>query len=77
MPAPGATASTPPQTAAAGLPGANSFTEGQARSRIEAAGYSNVTGLAKDKDGIWRGQATKGSVQADVGVDYKGNVVTQ
>ena len=36
--------------------GANSFTEAQAKSRIEGAGYSNISGLAKDKDGIWRGQ---------------------
>jgi hypothetical protein len=29
--------------------GANSFTEGQARSRIEAAGFSNVTNLQKTR----------------------------
>ncbi|WP_049810616.1 hypothetical protein, partial [Bradyrhizobium japonicum] len=28
--------------------GANSFTEGQAKSKIEEAGYSNVTSLKKD-----------------------------
>src|SRR5580693_6753562 len=40
--------------------GANSFTEAQAKSRIEKAGYSNVSGLSKDKDGIWKGTASKG-----------------
>ena len=46
--------------------GANSFTEGQAKSRIEAAGYTNVSGLAKDKDGVWRGKAAKGGATKDV-----------
>jgi len=44
--------------------GANSFTEAQAKSRIEAAGYSNVSGLTKDKDGIWRGKASRALVLA-------------
>jgi hypothetical protein len=57
--------------------GANSFTEAQARSRIEGAGYSNVSGLVKDKDGIWRGKATKASTTVDVGLDYQGNIVSK
>ena len=67
--------------------GANSFTEAQAKSRIEAAGYSNVAGLSKDKDGIWRGKAvrasatggstTLGSTTVDVTLDYQGNVVSR
>ena len=55
--------------------GANSFTEGQAKSRIESAGYSNVSGLTKDKDGIWRGKASKAGKAVDVALDYQGNVV--
>ena len=35
--------------------GSNSFTETQAKSRIEAAGYSNVSHLIKDKDGDLEG----------------------
>lgn len=63
----------------AGAPaaGANSFTEGQAKSRIEGAGYAGVSGLAKDKDGVWRGKATKGGKTMDVGLDYQGNVVAK
>lgn len=57
--------------------GANSFTEGQAKSRIEAAGYSNVSGLSKDKDGIWRGKAAKAGRAVDVALDYQGNVVAK
>jgi opacity protein-like surface antigen len=58
--------------------GANSFTESQAKSRIEAAGYSNVSHLIKDKDGIWRGTATKGATPGvAVALDYQGNVVSR
>lgn len=54
--------------------GANSFTEAEARRRIEANGFSNVTGLAKDADGVWRGKAQqKGGGSAEVWLDYKGN----
>lgn len=55
--------------------GANSFTESQARSRIEKAGFSNVSGLRKDKNGIWRGTASKGGATVDVALDFQGNVV--
>jgi hypothetical protein len=57
--------------------GANSFTETQARSRIEAAGYSNVSRLVKDKNGIWRGTASKGGTTVNVALDYQGNVVAR
>ena len=55
-------------------PGANSFTEGQARSRIEAAGFTGLGELTKDDNGIWRGRATQGGQQVEVGLDYRGNV---
>ena len=54
--------------------GRNSFTEGQAKSRIEGAGYSNVTALAKDDNGVWRGKASKGGATSNVSVDFEGNV---
>ena len=68
------------QKADAGAPlkGANSFTEGQARDRAIARGFNNVSGLKKDDDGIWRGQATQeGGKQVEIAVDYKGNVVAR
>jgi hypothetical protein len=40
--------------------GANSFTEAQAKDRIKKAGFSQVSGLRKDDQGIWRASATKG-----------------
>ena len=54
--------------------GANSFTEGQAKSRIEDAGYAGVTDLKKDDNGIWRGKASKGGATTDVSIDFQGNV---
>jgi hypothetical protein len=54
--------------------GANSFTQNQARKHILNSGYSEVSGLAKDKDGVWRGMAKKGGVAVNVALDFKGNV---
>jgi len=54
--------------------GANSFTEGEAQSRIQSKGYSNISGLSKNNDGIWEGKANKGGSQVTVWLDYKGNV---
>ena len=54
--------------------GANSFTEGQAKARIESRGYANVSELAKDKEGLWRGKAMKDGKPVNVTLDYQGNV---
>lgn len=59
------------------MSGANSFTEGQAKARIEDAGYSGVSGLKKDDMGIWRGMASKNGQSVPVGLDFKGNIVAQ
>lgn len=59
------------------LKGANSFTEGQAKDRIVAAGYTGISALARDGDGIWRGGAMKDGKSVKVAVDFKGNVVSQ
>ena len=69
-----AVATSTTQNPAAPVAGANSFTEGQAKSRIEAAGYTDISGLMKDKDGIWRGKASKGGTMMTVSLDYQGNV---
>jgi len=55
--------------------GRNSFTEGEARSRIEKMGFSNVSHLKKDENGVWRGRAMKDAKTVDVSVDYQGNVI--
>ena len=54
--------------------GRNSFTEGQAKSKIEQAGYTKVSDLKKDDNGVWRGKASKGGSSVSVSVDFEGNV---
>ena len=67
------TPNTPPNPAAP-VAGANSFTEAQAKSRLETNGFSNVSALQKDANGVWRGKANKGGKAVDVSVDFQGNV---
>jgi len=55
--------------------GRNSFTEAQARGRMEKAGYTNVTKLVKNPNGVWQGSATKDGKPVLLGLDYKGNVI--
>ena len=57
------------------VPGANSFTEGQAKSRIEERGFTNVSTLTKDASGIWRGTAMQNGKSVQVSLDFQGNVV--
>jgi hypothetical protein len=68
------TPNSPPNPGAP-VAGANSFTEAQAKSRIEARGYTNVSGLKKDDAGVWRGSASQGGKTVNVSVDFQGNVV--
>ncbi|MDO9501657.1 hypothetical protein [Falsiroseomonas sp.] len=81
-PAQGAGTTTPRTTPrgdarsdAAPLSGANSFTEGQARSRIEDNGYADVQALRLDEQGIWRGRAIRNGQPTGVALDYQGNIV--
>ncbi len=70
------TADTPMKAVpGAPLAGANSFTESQAKARIEANGFSNVSGLKKDDGSIWRGTAMKDGKSVSVALDYQGNIV--
>lgn len=71
------TGNAPSKTSAAPVAGANSFTEGEARKRIELYGYTNVTDLKMDSQSIWRGRATKDGKAVAVALDYQGNIVTQ
>ena len=71
------TTNTTHRTAAAPVPGRNSFTQGEAVRRITAAGYTKVTGMQKDRQGIWRGRADKDGSSVAVSLDYQGNVNSQ
>ena len=66
-----------PPNPGAPVAGANSFTERQAKSRIEQKGFKNVTGLKKDDAGVWRGKAMKAGNSTDVALDYQGNITAQ
>jgi hypothetical protein len=70
------TPNSPPNPGAP-VAGANSFTEGQAKSRIEAQGFTSVGQLKKDRDGVWHGTATQSGKSVKVSVDFQGNVVSQ
>ena len=70
------TPNSPPNPGAP-VAGANSFTESQAKTRIESHGFTNVAGLRKDGDGVWRGTATQAGKSVKVSVDFQGNVVSQ
>ena len=63
------------KNAAAPVEGANSFTEEQAKERLVEAGYPDVTGLALDDKGVWRGTAMKDGKSVTVALDYQGNIV--
>ncbi len=54
--------------------GANSFTQNEARKHIENSGYTGVSGLAKGRDGVWRGAAMRDGAMRNVSLDFKGNV---
>ena len=54
--------------------GANSFTKGQARAHNEHAGFTDVSALAKDGHGVWRGSAKQSGHTVQVALDFKGNV---
>lgn len=74
---PAVNAPNSPPNPGAPVAGANSFTQGQAKSRIEANGYANVRDLRKDKQGVWRGKAMKDGKSVSVSLDFQGNVTAQ
>jgi hypothetical protein len=50
-------------------------TELQARERIDKQGYTAVTGLKQDAQGIWHGSATKDGKTVEILLDKDGKVV--
>ena len=53
----------------------NLFTEEQARVHLAHLGYTSISVLTKDENGVWRGSATKDGKTFAVGVDIKGAAV--
>ncbi len=58
------------------MAGKNSFTEAQARARLEKQGYTQVSALTKDDQSIWRGTAMKDAKSVSVAVDYQGHIAS-
>jgi hypothetical protein len=66
------------QTNPVALPGSASLDAAQAKLRIEAKGYLDVSDLEKDSRGIWQGKATmKDGRPVDVTVDLEGNIYSE
>jgi len=65
---------TPTRDDAAQTVAANSYTEGQARTAIESAGYTDVSALTQSGTGLWQGTATRDGQALSVSVDFKGVV---
>lgn len=59
--------------------GANSFTEAQARRRMQDHGYNVVGNLLQDGNGVWHAEVTKGDSKEStmVALDYKGDLVEE
>lgn len=57
--------------------GANSFTESQAKARIEKSGYTDVKELKLDGKGIWQAVAVSDAKPVSVSLDYQGNIVAK
>lgn len=76
-PATPAPAARPAVNAAPLENGANSFTEDQAMARLRDAGITDITGLAKDNNGIWRGRGQWQGKAVAVGLDFRGNISAQ
>jgi hypothetical protein len=74
---PAVNAPNSPPNPGAPVAGANSFTEGQAKSRIESHGFASVSDLRKDDKGVWRGKAMKDGKSVGVSLDFQGNVTAQ
>jgi hypothetical protein len=59
-------------------PGSASLDEGQAKLRIEAKGYLDISDLEQDSRGIWRGKATmRNGRLVDVTLDLGGNIYSE
>jgi hypothetical protein len=46
----------------------------QAKAQIESKGYSTITSLRRDDDGVWRGRAKRNGSFRNVRLDREGNV---
>jgi hypothetical protein len=57
--------------------GTRSYSQAQARARLEAMGFLAIGELRLDPKGVWRGVATSGARRVDVGLDKQGKVAAR
>lgn len=57
--------------------GENSFTQDQAKSRMEEAGFTNVMGLSLDNEGVWHAAGEKDGAPVMIKMDYQGNITSE
>ncbi len=57
-------------------PGLIPFPKDEARRRLEASGFRELTALELDEKGIWRGEATASGKRVRVAVDVQGEIIT-
>ena len=72
---PPAPSSAPSTVAAPQILG--SATPEEARSQIEAKGFSDVSDLERDSNGVWRGNAVRDGKSVHIALDLLGNVVAK
>ena len=66
---------TPPASTTRSTPEAGAaMTETQAKSRIEAQGYTNVSQLEKDAKGVWNANAMKDGKSVHLSLDTQGRI---
>jgi hypothetical protein len=56
-------------------PGLIPFPKNEARQRLEANGFRELSELQLDEKGIWRGQATASGKRVQVAVDVQGEII--
>ena len=78
QPASPPTAQAQPATPAAGAPttpnAGAAMTEMQAKARIEAQGFTNVSELKKDAQGMWNAKAMKDGKPVQISLDTRGQI---
>ncbi|WP_148663487.1 PepSY domain-containing protein [Bosea vaviloviae] len=56
------------------LPGVGTLTEGEARTRLQADGYTSVDELKDDGKGVWTGKAMHHGQRVTVSIDHAGTI---
>ena len=57
--------------------GDSTYSESQARGVIERGGFTSVSNLRKDDQGIWRAAASRAGTPVTIALDYRGNLVAK